>query len=468
MKNIFSHINNFKFNTALICEDGNKVKYSELIKKSKKLSKYFYKKKKLAIIVSENSLEFIISYVSCIRSNLTIMLVNSDISNNELVILLNKYKASLVLSSKEFDLSEKIIFNSYKQDKINIYKIQKENNNIKNKELSLLLPTSGSTGESKFVKLTNLNLITNTRDISVALSIKKKDRTITTLRPNYSYGISVINTHLFIGASIILNKYNLFNKNFWTKVFKYKPNNFNVVPYLVEILKKINFKKLNRIKLKYITQAGGALDDELKLSLVKYTRKNKIKLYFMYGQTEASPRISILPPQYTYKYYKSVGFPIGQNKVFIKKKNSNKLLKQGDGEIVCKGKNIFIGYAKNYISLNKIKKIKILKTGDYGKIDNYGLIYIIGRNKRLSKIFGTRFNLDQLDNFLKKMLNIKAVSSVLDNKLFINIVNEKKIKKYLIISNIQKIINIPTNYINIKFVKNFIRNADGKLLYKKA
>ena len=89
--------------------------------------------------------------------------------------------------------------------------------------------------------------MTNTIDISKALKVNKFDRAITTLNPHYSYGLSIINSHLFNGASIIINKRNLLDKKFWQTISDLKPNNFGAVPYMIEILKRINFGTLRKL-----------------------------------------------------------------------------------------------------------------------------------------------------------------------------------------------------------------------------
>ena len=260
MKNIFSHLENYKSNIALLDNEKNKIlTYKDLLEETYKLSTFFEKKKKLVIIFSDNSIEFIISYVASINLNFTVMLIDLNIKQEELNLIVKKFKAGYILTPTKLQLNRKIKHQLIRIGNINLYKILRKDNIIKNKNLSLLLPTSGSTGEKKFVKLTNTNLLTNTIDISETLKVNKFDRAITTLNPNYSYGLSIINSHLFNGASIIINRRNLLDKKFWKTISDLKPNNFGAVPYMIEILKRINFGILRKINLRYISQAGGPL-----------------------------------------------------------------------------------------------------------------------------------------------------------------------------------------------------------------
>ena len=124
-----------------------------------------------------------------------------------------------------------------------------------------MLATSGTTGNPKYVKLSRENLLSNTKAISKSLKIKSSDKTITTMPPYYSYALSVINTHLMNGSKFIINEYSVVDRNFWDLFLKLKPNNLNRVPYTYEILDKIKFEKMNLNNLRYITQAGGKLDE---------------------------------------------------------------------------------------------------------------------------------------------------------------------------------------------------------------
>ena len=125
-----------------------------------------------------------------------------------------------------------------------------------------MLSTSGTTQNPKFVRLSDLNLTNNTNEIIKYLNINSNHTTITTMPMGYSYGLSIINTHLFSGAKIIINNETIFDKNLWNKIYKFKVNSFGGVPQFYEILKKIKFEKIKLPHLKYLTQAGGKLDKE--------------------------------------------------------------------------------------------------------------------------------------------------------------------------------------------------------------
>ena len=170
-----------------------------------------------------------------------------------------------------------------------------------NRNLSVLLSTSVSMGSTKFVKLSKNNLKTNTDSIINYLKINNKDSAITNLPISYSYMISVINTHFEVGGSIIISKYSLIQKKFWKILKNSKVTSFNGVPYTYEMLIKVGLKNIKIGTLKYLTQAGGKLEKNKFREIINFCKRNNIKFFSMYGQTEASPILSYLKPEFSHK-----------------------------------------------------------------------------------------------------------------------------------------------------------------------
>ena len=135
---------------------------------------------------------------------------------------------------------------------------------------------------------------------------------------NYSYGLSVINSHFIKGGSIYVTKNTILEKKFWQGIFANKVTNLNGVPFFYEILKKINLEKFNLKHIKFFTQAGGALDKKLNKFFVEYCKKNKKKFIVMYGQTEATSRISYLKWKYSSSKLGSIGKAIPGGKLKIR------------------------------------------------------------------------------------------------------------------------------------------------------
>jgi len=262
------------------------------------------------------------------------------------------------------------------------------------------MSTSGSTGSPKFVKQSYQNVISNIKSIIRYLNIKKEDITITSLPISYVYGLSVINTHLFAGATIVLTNKSMVEKKFWDLIDKYKVNNFSGVPYNYSIVEKISKKGLPK-SLKYTTQAGGKMNNILIKKIINIYKKNKIKLIQMYGAAEATSRMSYLKWRYSFKKIGSIGKPIPGGSFYMIDKKGKKNNKKG--ELVYQGKNVCMGYAESSkdLTLPDLNK-GTLKTGDIAYKDKEGFYYIEGRNNRYVKIFGIRLNLSELETILLK------------------------------------------------------------------
>ena len=318
MKKIFK--NNIKTKSFIYDLDQDvSISYSEINIINKKFSKILKKKKQLVILLAENSIDFIITYYCLIQNNFLVILINEKISKSNIRNLIKKFKPNFISYSENYRFKY-LKKKCFKFRKYSFFSLNNKDQNI-HKDICLLLKTSGSTGESKFVKLTYKNIISNTRKISNFLNINKKDITITTLPPEYSYGLSIINSHIFSGSSIIMNKKSIIEKKFWEIVEQHKVNSFGGVPYTYELLKKIRFENnLKKIRsLKYITQAGGKLSIQLNRYINKISKKYKFRFYVMYGATEASPRMSIMLSKDNFKLG-SIGKALPGCSFLIKKK----------------------------------------------------------------------------------------------------------------------------------------------------
>jgi len=425
-KNSFIHYFQKNKNSIAIIDANEKITYSDLIKFKEK---YFKCKRKVFLLFSSDYFETIFLYSALLISENIIILVDFIKDKNYINLLIKKYKPNYVLLPKinvdKFLFKEKIFFSL---KKTNIFQLKLNNNISYNSKNKLLLSTSGTTGSPKMVRLSEDNLFFNSQSICTYLKINKSNSCITTLSPSYSYAISIINSHLLSGAKIFINNYNIVNPKFWKFVQKNKITSLSFVPDQFEILANYNFfnKKLKTVK--YMTSAGGRLNENVLNYLKEYSEKNLISFYIMYGQTEASPRISYYLLNKTNLESNCIGKPIKLGKLKI-------LGKDRIGEIIYSGPNIFLGYAKNYLDLIKnTKKISSLRTGDIGYKDTNGYFYTLTRKKRIAKINGLRISLDHIEEILKKQ-RIIVKCYLVDEKINIYINDLKKrriINSYLL------------------------------------
>ena len=333
-------------------------------------------------------------------------------------------------------------------------------------ELALLLTTSGSTGSSKLVRQSYKNIEANTRSIVEYLHLNENERPITTLPMNYTYGLSIINTHLYVGAKILLTDKTLFQKEFWQFFRKEEATSFGGVPYTYEMLRRLRFFRMDLPSLRYMTQAGGKLTPELHREFAEDSLAKGRDFVVMYGQTEATARMSYLPPQRSLEKYGSMGIAIpGGRFELIDADGSVIGTPETVGELVYYGDNVTLGYAQCADDLAKgDERFGRLVTGDMAKTDEDGFYYIVGRKKRFLKMFGKRVNLDEIDRLLKAEFdNIDCASDGVDDNLCLFMTDESLLedaKKFIANKT-----GISLTAIRAVFVSEIPKNDSGKTLY---
>lgn len=258
-------------------------------------------------------------------------------------------------------------------------------------DLTLLLSTSGSTGSPKFVRLTADNVRSNAQSISQALAIEEADRAIASLPLNYSYGLSVLNSHLIRGASLVLSSESLTARPFWDLFREQECTSLAGVPYSYQILRRLDLDGLHIPSLQTMTQAGGKLTNELISHFHTLMARRRGRFFVMYGQTEATARISILPAEKLPEKLGSTGPAILRGELSIE-----------EGEVIYRGPNVMLGYAEERKDLGAGDEFGgRLATGDLGYLDAEGYLFLTGRAKRDMKLFGIRINLDEVETLLR-------------------------------------------------------------------
>lgn len=272
--------------------------------------------------------------------------------------------------------------------------------------LALLLTTSGTTGNKKVVRISRENLRSNTKSICQSLNIQNWHRAITTLPMHYTFGLSVIHTHLYMGASLLVTNRSVLDKKFWSFFKMNAATSLAGVPYTYELLMRIGIEKMDLYHLRFMTQAGGRLKDNEWKFFAQYASQKKVDFYVMYGQTEATARISCLSPEDMADKRGSIGRPIPGGRLFVVDSSGRTIEEPGRrGEIVYEGPNVMMGYAEKREDLQwgDTQGFRLF-TGDIGCFDEGGDFYVIGRESRFTKICGKRINLDDMEcEFYKEL-----------------------------------------------------------------
>lgn len=335
-------------------------------------------------------------------------------------------------------------------------------------DLSLLLPTSGSTGSPKLVRHSYRNLEANATNVGGIFEIDASHRTMAALPMHYTMGRSVIDSHLKAGATLLLCGKSLLDPVFWKRLKEEKATSFTGVPYSYEIMTKMRFQRMNLPELQIITQGGGKLSEDLFKSLASYAQEKGKKFIPTYGQTECSARMAYLPAEYAMTKTCSIGIAEPNTQLSIIDDNGVETFEgEATGEMVFRGENVTMGYAQCAEDLIKGDENNgIMHTGDIARRDADGCYYIIGRMKRFLKIFGLRIALDEIENLVKSSYaNVDIVCGGSDELLRVYLTNQSMLdevrdfiveKTHLFHKNIEMI-----------YIDAIPRNEAGKVLLNK-
>ncbi|MGE3623292.1 MAG: AMP-binding protein, partial [Bdellovibrionales bacterium] len=273
---------------------GYSVTHSELACLCREYAAFFAaNEKQLLFLVASNRINMLAAYQGAIEAGHAVLLCDAAIPRDQFEKLCSAYRPSCVVAPREWAIPCASL--SHVMHGVNISYLSSKETPALHPELSLLLSTSGSTGSSKMVRLSRRALEANSDQIVLACGIKATDRAAAHMPWHYSYGFSVIQSHLAAQASLVLFDDGLTSGSFWDAARKYGVTTLPGTPYHFSILERLGLTDGLLPSLRIITQAGGALDVRLAGDLACYMKKRHGHFYAMYGQTEAGPRMTVLP-----------------------------------------------------------------------------------------------------------------------------------------------------------------------------
>jgi len=248
-----------------------------------------------------------------------------------------------------------------------------------------IIYTSGSTGKPKGAALSHQNVVSNTRSITEYLRLNERDRCIVVLPFYYVYGKSLLNTHFAVAGSIVVDNRFAFPNTVLKNMIAEKATGFAGVSSTYSILlNRSSITKMNFPHLRYLTQAGGHMPSKVKNGLLQIFPDKDI--FIMYGATEASARLSYLPPDELTNRINSIGMAIPNVEMKVVDENGNATAPNEEGEIVARGENIMTGYWNSPQETQKVLKDGWYYTGDLGVKDEAGYFYITGRKSEMIKV----------------------------------------------------------------------------------
>lgn len=263
--------------------------------------------------------------------------------------------------------------------------------------LAVLLSTSGTTGSPKLVKLSRRSLASNALAIAEYLGLAGDDRAMTSLKFNYSFGMSVLNSHVAMGAALILTEDSVVSPDFWALAERHGATSLSGVPYSFEMLAKRGESWATLPSLRHVAQAGGRLSPDLVTHFASLGERHGWRFFVMYGQTEAGPRMAYLPPELARTRAGHIGRPIPGGAFALLGPDGAEVQGEGEGELIFRGPGVMMGYAQEVEDLAEDSQHEQLATGDIARRDADGLYRIVGRAARFVKPFGLRINLDEVE-----------------------------------------------------------------------
>lgn len=424
------------------------INYQDIDEGANKLANYFikngFKKGDRVALLYENSFNFIIAYFGILKAGCVVTAFDTDKKTEAIKYQIINSEARAIISSNRFTrqllpairecphLKEVIIdqenISMYREvsqvhtarfsDILNNESGKKPNIALLDSDLAAIVYTSGSTGTPKGVMLTHLNLVSNMKSIAEYLHLTEDDRIMVILPFYYIYGLSLLLTHILVGGSIVIDNRFIYPNVVLETMEKMKVTGFSGVPSTFTLL--LHRSSLNNYKfdsLRYVSQAGGSLPVPLQKKVKEAF--SPAKLYIMYGATEASPRLSYLDPDMLSKKWGSIGKAIPNVELFVADSEGNPVPQGEPGEIVARGPNIMRGYWKEPEDSAKVLKNGLYFTGDLGKMDEDGFIFIVGRKRDIIKVKGIRISAKEIEETIIEHPEIfeTAVIGVFDDIL---------------------------------------------------
>ncbi len=501
-------INNFLENAAQRCPDKKAVwykdqwmNYGQIDVLSNKLANYLKEVKiqrgdRVAILY-ENCFDYIISYFAILKIGAVDVSLNTETTVGTLTHALNDSGTKAIITNKRHgrylvpalkkipELKEVITdqqdLSEYEDighcNQVRLKDIYSNGNSSHpdirciDVDLASITYTAGSMGTPKGVMLSHLNLVSNTRSVIKYLELTESDRIMVVLPFFYIFGKSLLHTHFCAGGSVVIDNRFIFPQVVLETMQKTNVTGFAGVPSTYLIL--LNRSKINEFKfasLRYVAQAGGSMSASIQKKVAKVFAP--AKLFVMYGSTEAAPRLSYLDPSMLDSKSGSIGKAVSNVELFVADDNGNRLLPNQVGEIVARGSNIMVGYWNDPMETEKVMKNGLYYTGDIGKMDEDGYIYIVGRSKGIIKAGGFRINAKEIEDALLEINEIQeaAVTGVEDAilgeaiKAFIITRENAGLTEEKVKNSLRTMLPSYKQPTYVQFVKSLPKNKSGKIL----
>jgi long-chain acyl-CoA synthetase len=445
---------------------GTKTTYGQLLDSVMRTSDFLRREvgRGLVFHVATNTTASIVLYLSCLQSACPVVLLEPG-RTDRLDRLLTAFDPDALLlphtaeTPAGGDAAMPLLDGTYKISiRHAVHRAQPLHHS-----LALMLTTSGSTGSPKLVRLTENNVLANAHSIAGYLRIQPDECSSQSLPMHYSYGLSLVNSHLAAGAAIMLTRHSFMRPEFWDAFDRTACTSFAGVPYMYETLERLEFDPKQHPTMRTMTQAGGGLRRDLIQSFYERSRSAGCRLFVMYGQTEATARISYVPFEQLGEKIGSIGIPVPNGHLSLLPVEDSDMQ-----ELVYRGPNVMMGYAETAGDLAAGDELEgTLRTGDLAAADNDGFFFLTGRLKRFAKLFGRRISLEDVEREVETRYAIRT--AVLDREgqlLVYAAAKDEVIDPAGIAHFLAQRLSVPPKYIKVDRIAEIPMTASGKKDYK--
>lgn len=423
-----------------VIDEGQIISYAELDRRVEDRGAELGLERRLVLIESSSELEPLVTYLAALRGRHPVMMVPPGPAVDGIV---DTYRPDSIFRRSDGDWS---------LDHLADHPVDEFH-----PDLAVLLSTSGSTGVSKFVRLSRSNLAANAESIAEYLDIRGSDTALLPLPLHYCYGLSVVQSHLLRGASVVLTDRSVVDPCFWDLVAEHEVTTFPAVPFTFDLLDRVGFEAMDVPSLRYLTQAGGKLAPDTVRRYAELGQSKGFDLFVMYGATEATARMAYLPPELAIDNPEAIGQPIPGGSFEL----------ADDGELMYSGPNVMMGYASSRSDLASGPEHEVLHTGDLARRNDAGLFEIVGRKSRFLKMFGLRISLDGVESFASDLVGdaSRCAATGTDDRLVVALAGLAADEADVARSQITERFGLPLSAVHVTVPAELPRLANDKVDY---
>lgn len=401
-------------NKTAVVHHGRRITYAALYAQAERfagvLARHGVKRGDRVILYAENSIEYVVAYFGILKAGAVVVAVNTQMVAREAGFIIGDCAPALIVTetSRTGAVTAALALLPVKPPVVAVTIADDPRPDCAappattDQDLACIIYTSGTTGKPKGVMLTHANIAANTESIVAYLGLRSTDSVMVVLPFYYSYGHSLLTTHIKAGGTLVIDNRFLYPNTILETMEQEKVTGFAGVPSHYAILvRKSALAQYPLRCLRYVTQAGGAMSPDMIRefrSIVPHAA-----FYVMYGQTEASARLSYLPPEHLDMKYGSIGRGIPGVDLAVVDDTGRPVRPGETGEIIARGANIMAGYWQSPSETAHVLRDGWLYTGDLARVDEDGFIYIVSRKKDMIKSGAHRISPIEIEDVVAAM-----------------------------------------------------------------